>query len=92
MGAAVIDLDRLGALLKDGRILKVQFFKRDELTSDLVCCEIETEAGLFFCHEEAPDWSEMLALVATLKGFDTDWRDKVILPAFQENRITAFER
>ncbi|MEB3415500.1 hypothetical protein VCJ71_05425 [Alteriqipengyuania sp. WL0013] len=86
------DLGRLGALLKDGRILKVQFFKRDELTSDLVCCDIETEAGLFFCHEEAPEWSEVLALVATLEGFDPDWREKVIQRAFEENRTTAFER
>lgn len=78
------------------RILKVEFFKRDELTTDLVCCEIveDDKQGpkTWFFHEEASDWGDLLELVEQLPGFDSDWRGKVIQPAFAENRTIAFVR
>jgi hypothetical protein len=78
------------------RIEIVTFFKRDELTTDLVCCEIvlRGESGNISCffHEEAPEWSEALTLIEQLPGFDKEWRNKVILPPYKENRAIAFRR
>ncbi len=77
-------------------IEKVEFFKRDELTTDLVCCEIVVNADsrreVWFFHEEAANWENMLRLVERLPGFDAEWRAKVIQPPFAENRTVAFER
>lgn len=75
---------------------KVEFFKRDELTTDLVCCEIvvsgENGSETWFFHEEAPGWSDALKLVEQLPGFDLDWAAKVMQPPFAENRTIAFDR
>ena len=46
----------------------------------------------WFFHEEAPEWSAVLALVERLPGFDREWPSKVIQPPFAENRTVAFQR
>lgn len=57
-------------------IQEVAFFKRDELTTDLVCCEIAVSnkngVETWFFHEEASGWGEVLKLVERLPGFDRD--------------------
>ena len=77
-------------------IIKVEFFKRDELTTDLLCCEILTSGTkcneTWFFHEESTQWENVLALVNQLPNFDTKWREKVVHPVFAENRTTAFIR
>ncbi len=54
-------------------IQEVAFFKRDELTTDLICCEVvvRSEGGVvtWFFHEEAPGWGDVLKLVERLPGF-----------------------
>ena len=67
------------------------FLKRDELTTDLVCCEIGSGGKVFWFHEEMPGWDQLMTHVAQLPGFRSDWRDAVILPPFAENRTVAFE-
>lgn len=77
-------------------VIKVEFFKRDELTTDLLCCEILISGTkgneTWFVHEESTQWDDVLALVSKLPDFDLSWREKVVLPAFSENRTTAFIR
>lgn len=77
-------------------IQEVAFFKRDELTTDLVCCEIiaRGEGGVvtWFFHEEAPEWGDVLALLEQLPGFDREWASKVLQPPFAENRTVVFQR
>lgn len=77
-------------------ILEVVFFKRDELTTDLVCCEIIVRRGdsveRWFYHEELPEWGEVLNFLERLPDFDTEWPGKVMQPAFEENRTIAFQR
>lgn len=36
------------------------FFKRDELTTDLICCDIEGRERGWFFHEEAEGWGNLL--------------------------------
>ena len=77
-------------------IERVEFFKRDELTTDLVCCEIivKNENGFetWFFHEEASSWGDVLKLVKQLPGFDRDWQTKVMQLPMTENRTLAFAR
>ncbi|HEX8902056.1 hypothetical protein, partial [Vitreimonas sp.] len=73
-------------------IQQVAFFKRDQITTDLICCEIIARDETWFFHEEQPEWSDVLELVQQLPGFDDEWLSKVMLPPFAENRTIAFER
>ncbi|RYY90393.1 MAG: hypothetical protein EOO15_02670 [Chitinophagaceae bacterium] len=77
-------------------IEQVEFFKRDELTTDLVCCDIvvngQDGVETWSFHEEASNWGDVLKLVEQLPGFDADWRAKVIQPPLLENRTRAFLR
>ena len=77
-------------------VRKVVFFKRDELTTDLICCDVEVDSidgpKVWFNHEEEPSWQEWLDELATLPGFDSDWYSKVYLPPFAPSITVAYER
>lgn len=77
-------------------VTSIIFFKRDEITTDLICCEVTvtgvegTQTYLF--HEDLPYFDELITQFETLDGFDMKWREKVVLPPFAENRTVAYER
>jgi hypothetical protein len=71
---------------------RVEFYKRDELTTDLACCEVAAGGVVHFSHEEAPAWDDLVRDLRALPGFDADWFARVSQPPFAERRICAFER
>ncbi|MEO6580954.1 MAG: hypothetical protein ABIN83_07360 [Sphingomicrobium sp.] len=77
-------------------IRKVTFYKRDEVTTDLICCDVEIDAGdgskTWFIHEEDESWLAWLEELARLPGFDSAWYSKVYLPAFENCQTIAYER
>ena len=78
-------------------VSRVEFFKRDEVTSDLICCEIsllgkDGPGNVIFAHEEMAHWDELLRKLEFLGGFDVEWFSQVSLPAFAESRYVAFQR
>ena len=77
-------------------VRKVVFFKRDELTTDLICCDVEVNSAdgtkTWFNHEEEVSWQEWLEVLGTLPGFDSDWHSKVYLPPFDPGVTVAYER
>jgi hypothetical protein len=77
-------------------IHEVVFFKRDELTTDLICCDIvvRTEQGseTWFLHEELPGWDDLVRFLERLPGFDREWFRKVAWPAFAANPTSVFRR
>jgi hypothetical protein len=77
-------------------IQEVTFFKRDEWTTDLICCDIVVRSprGIetWFVHEEVPGWDDLLGLLERLPGFDREWFRKVAFPAFATNPTTVFKR
>lgn len=78
-----------------GDVEEVTFFKRDEITTDLVCCEIRVDANdgpIWFFHEETVGFDKLVTFLERLPAFDLRWRDKVMLPPFAENRTVAFRR
>lgn len=71
-------------------IRQVDFYKRDELTTDLICCEAHWEKGIVASHEESEDWPALMAHLAGLDAFDARWPEKVVHSPFAESRYTAY--
>ncbi|MEL6323928.1 MAG: hypothetical protein AAFQ84_06835 [Pseudomonadota bacterium] len=89
--------DGLGAgqTITRDKVRKVAFYKTDLITYDCVMCEITAEieqAHRTWCvSEDDESFAAFEAWLLALPGFDTDWRSKVIKPAFEENLTVAFE-
>lgn len=89
-------MDRIDAatidLLPLERVDAVTFFKRDELTTDLICCEVEIEGRTWIFHEEAEGWPLLLHHLGQLPGFRSDWYGAVAQPPFESCATVAFDR
>lgn len=73
-------------------IVRVTFYKRDEITTDLICCEVVASGQIRTFHEVMPIWDALMAHLAGLPGFRQDWFAAVSQPAFQPCEIVGFER
>lgn len=77
-------------------VSQIVAYKIDQLTTDLVCCDIVTGSGngkqIRTIHEEIPGFDALMALFETLPGFNSKWRDAVIIPPFAINRTTIYDR
>lgn len=69
---------------------KVTFTKRDEITTDLICCEVVTGEQIWTFHEEMPGWDALIAHLSGLPGFREDWFAAVSQPAFAPCETVAF--
>lgn len=74
------------------RIDRVTFFKRDEITTDLICCEVAAAGETWFFHEELPPWDALLRHLEQLPGFRADWYAAVAQPPFAPCETVAYER
>lgn len=90
-GVAAVDPASL-PLIPLADIEKVRFYKRDELTSDLICCEIDTGNVTQIFHEEMAGWDSLVRHLEGLQGFRTDWFAAVSQPAFEASETIAFMR
>lgn len=87
----VIDADVLTQLpLAD--IDRVTFFKRDELTADLIFCKVAIGANCWTFHEELTGWSLLLNHLRQLPNFRCDWFSEVVQPPFDPCETDAFVR
>ena len=73
-------------------IAKAVFYKRDQLTTDLICCEIETAEGARTFHEEMAGWDLLIRHLEGLPGFRDDWFAAVSQPPFAACETIAFVR
>jgi hypothetical protein len=71
---------------------RVEFFKRDEITTDLICCEISANGSNWIYHEEMLGWDEHIDTLSILPGFAKDWFVRVSQPSFAASNFVAFER
>lgn len=74
------------------KVARVEFYKRGDATSDLICCDIFLPGETIFAHEEMADWDELIRKLEFLGGFDVEWFSQVSKPAFGESRYVAFEK
>jgi hypothetical protein len=73
-------------------IHKVTFYKRDELTTDLICCDVEADGRTWFFHEEAEGWRDFVRYLEQLPGFRGDWYEAVVKPTFARSETIAFTK
>lgn len=70
----------------------VVFYKIDELTTDLICCNIEAKGQVWTVHEEVSEWDSLIARLSHLPNFKSDWYPAVVSPVFATNETVAFRR
>ena len=77
-------------------VLKVVAYKRDELTTDLICFDVITDAGSNLetrtFHEEQPEFEKIVGELAALPGFLHEWRERVVLPPFSPCETIIYSR
>ena len=73
-------------------ITSAVFYKRDQITVDLVCCDVEAGGQVWTFHEEAEGWDALLRHIEKLPGFRSDWQNGVVLPPFASSETVAFRR
>lgn len=73
-------------------IAAVVFYKRDEITTDLICCDVEVAGRVSTFHEEAKGWPDLIEHLSALPGFRADWYEAVVSAAFAANETIAFDR
>ena len=77
--------------LRIQEIRRIEFYKTDQIATDLICCDIQCRESVFHFHEEEPEWSDLIHSLCALDGFRDDWFVQVSQPAFAESRFVAFE-
>jgi hypothetical protein len=86
-----IDADLLAQVpLKE--IGKVTFYKRDELTTDLICFDVLVGDEVWTFHEELDGWDLLIDHLEGLPGFRGDWFAAVSQPPFAMCETVAFSR
>jgi len=77
-------------------VAEIVIYKRDELTTDLICCDITTQSNgtprTWFVHEDTSGFEELMRFFETLQGFRSNWRQEVVLPPFAAKRTVVFRR
>jgi hypothetical protein len=88
---SIIDTGLL-ARLPLPNIGKVTFFKRDELTTDLICCAVAVGNDVWTFNEEQVGWDLLIGHLKGLPGFRGDWFAAVSQPPFEISETVAFSR
>ena len=90
-GMAAIDAKLLAELpLTD--IARVTFYKRDELTTDLICCDVLVGEQVRTFHEELVGWDALIDHLQRLPNVRGDWFAAVSQPPFSISETVAFSR
>jgi hypothetical protein len=83
---------KLLARLPLANIRKVTFYKRDEITTDLICCDVSVGEEVWSFHEELVGWDMLIEHLRGLTGFRDDWFAALAQPPFATNELVAFSR
>ena len=78
-------------------IQEITVYKKDLLTEDLICFDLKVIRNemhmTYTINEEMKGFTEIeKALQRSLPHFDKTWRNKIIKPAFESNRLCVFSR
>ena len=77
-------------------VAEVRAFKRDELTTDLVCIEVRLATGTsILVHEEMPGWEDFLDVAEVALPYmraRRDWEPQVQQPPFAASVQVLFQR
>lgn len=70
----------------------VTFYKRDEITNDLICCDAAVGDDVWTFNEEQVGWDLLIGHLEALPDFRVDWFVAVSQPPFETSEIVAFSR
>jgi hypothetical protein len=73
-------------------VARVAFYKRDEIASDLICCDVVAAGKTWTFHEEIDGWRLLIDHLQSLPGFRRDWFAAVSQPSFAKSETVAFSR
>jgi hypothetical protein len=74
-------------------ITEIIAFKRDLLTTDIVCLMLRTSGMTFEINEEMTEFSQLAKeLEKVFPTFDKSWWEKVVTPAFATNETIVYRR
>ena len=73
-------------------IRKVTFYKRDQVTTDLICCNVVVANKVWSFHEELRGWGQLIDHLQGLPSFRVDWFASVSRPPFETCETVAFFR
>ena len=68
------------------------FFKRDEVTTDLICCDVKIAGKTWTFHEALAGWDLLIAHLCGLPGFRPDALATISQPPFATSEAVAFHR
>jgi hypothetical protein len=81
------------ARIARGAVVAVDFYKRDMIGVDDICCQIQVDGGAVWrFDEEMPGWHDAVAWLERLPRFRRDWFKEVAFPAFETNLTRVYER
>lgn len=75
-----------------GEIERVVFYKRDEVTADLICCDVKVAGKTWMFHEALPGWNLLLGHLSALPGFRSDAVAAIAHPPFEKSQAVAYAR
>ncbi|HWZ90440.1 MAG TPA: hypothetical protein VNW92_16365 [Polyangiaceae bacterium] len=83
------------AHIRWGDVFRITAFKRDEITSDLLCLAFEAHSLPSGTHvevnEEVPGFDAVVALMMKHLPIDPKWRHSVLLPPFAANQTVIYQ-
>jgi hypothetical protein len=75
-----------------GDVARITAFKRDLVTSDLICIEfVDADGRVYEVNEEVDGYQAVEDALVNRFHVEKDWRRHIALPAFQENRRVLYE-
>ena len=78
--------------LPPGEIERVVFFKRDEVTADLICCDVKVAGKTWMFHEALSGWDLLLGHLSNLPGFRFYAVAAIADPPFERSEVVAYQR
>ncbi len=78
--------------LELAEIFRVTFYKHDEVTTDLICCDVTVAGKVWSFHEELAGWDQPIDHLQTLPDFRANWFASVSQPPFAASETIAFSR
>ena len=73
-------------------IESVVFYKRDELTSDLICCDVKVAGDVWTFHEALMGWDLLIDHLNGLPGFCASSFAAILQPPCEFSEAVAFRR
>jgi hypothetical protein len=84
--------DRVVWTIRWDEVTRIEAYKIDLITTDVVCLEFVSATLSGVVDEETPGWKQLTIAVAERFPVRSDWRSVVVKPPFATNRSILWDR